>query len=279
MRAPVNFADMTAKVVIITGGSTGIGAGCAAVFVAAGATVTTFSRGRDEGERLAAELSEAGPGTCTHVVCDISRPEQLADAIHAVARRAGRLDCLINNAATFTGWLPIDDIDPAIASRVLNTNVLAHFAACRVSLPYLRRTRGVIVNIGSMAGEIGLWHDSIYAASKGAIIGLTRSLAIDEAAAGVRVNAVLPGNIATERRLADEHRSTRGSDLHDFLERLQWLGRSGTVEEVGKAALFLASDMSSFCTGIGLVVSGGEELGMGAKQPYPDFGRLPAWSP
>jgi NAD(P)-dependent dehydrogenase (short-subunit alcohol dehydrogenase family) len=205
----------------------------------------------------------------------VTKVAEVDATVKAIVSRYGRLDTLVNNAAIFTGWHSIDDSDLQLASRVLETNVLGYFISSRAALPHLRVVRGTIVNIGSLGGEIGLWHDAIYAASKSAVLGLTRSLAMDEAKLGVRVNAILPGNILVERRLSDERKSPAGKELHNFLEGLSWLGRSGTTEEVGKAALFLASEMGSYCTGVGLILSGGVELGMGAKHPYPDFGTAP----
>jgi NAD(P)-dependent dehydrogenase (short-subunit alcohol dehydrogenase family) len=129
----------------------------------------------------------------------------------------------------------------------------------------------VIVNVGSIVAETGFFWNPDYVAAKGGISSLTRALAIDESANGVRVNAVLPGNIMTRRRRSIEAETVNGPQLHEFLESWQWLGRSGEPEEVGNAVAFLASDQASFITGAMLIVSGGLELGMGRKAPYQEL--------
>lgn len=125
--------------------------------------------------------------------------------------------------------------------------------------------------MSSLAGELGGWHDALYSATKAGITGFTKALAVEEGVSGVRVNAILPGNIVSDARVRGEAATRRAQDFHDYLERWQWLGRSGTIDEVGNVALFLASDLSSYCTGITVNVSGGLEIGYGVKEPYPDF--------
>lgn len=267
-----NFADMSGKVAIVTGGTAGIGLASSRVLVQAGADVTICSLPVDGNADISKRLSAEGPGSCEYLQCDVTQMTEVEASVNTVVERHGRLDCLVNNAATFTGWRRVDDIDIGLAQRVLETNILGYLIVARTALPHIRNVSGAIVNIGSLGGHIGLWHDAIYSASKAAIMGLTKSLAMDEANAGVRVNAVLPGNILVQRRIDDEQRMARGRELHEFLDSLAWLGRSGTPEEVGKVVLFLLSEMSSFCTGIGVIVSGGVELGMGPKGAYPDFG-------
>jgi NAD(P)-dependent dehydrogenase (short-subunit alcohol dehydrogenase family) len=260
-------------VAIVTGGSRGIGAGIARALSGVGAGVVICGRDPASGEQTARDLSSRGPGWVRYVPCDVGDVSALEGFVDVVVDRYGRLDCLVNNAATFAGWKPIDDIDLELVDRMVRTNALAYVVSCKRALPHLRRTKGTIINVSSLAGEIGLWHDSVYCATKGWITSLTRALAVDEAAHGVRVNALLPGNILSDSRIRGVAESVQPEPLHALIERWQWMDRSGTIEEAGLAALFLATPMSSFCTGIGLVVSGGLELGVGVKEPYPDFGR------
>jgi L-fucose dehydrogenase len=263
--------DFSGRVVFITGGSKGIGAGVAEAFVRAGATVDIVGRNKADGVAAASRLNEIGPGSCRSVPVDVADFDSLRSAIRGTAADHGRLDVMVNNAAYFPGWQPIDAVADDTLLRALRTNVGAYIVGSQEALSHLRRSHGSIVNVGSVSGELGGWHDAVYSATKGAIVSFTRALAVEEAANGVRINVILPGNIVTEAR----HRSVGASDdpdlTHQTLERWQWLGRSGTVGEVGDAALFLASPMASFCTGISLVVSGGLELGYGAKVPYPEL--------
>lgn len=264
----ISFAGRT---VLITGGSDGIGAGCAAVFVEAGANVIICSRSDEIGAGLAARLTSTGPGRCRFVVCDVADPDALREIIERIVSDDGDLHVLVNNAGQNFGWRPIDDVTVAEFERILQINLVPYFAGAKFALPSLRRTHGAIVNVGSIVAETGFFWNPDYVAAKGGITSLTKALAIDEAVYGVRVNAVLPGNIMTRRRRSIEAEATNGPELHDFLESWQWLGRSGEPEEVGNAVAFLASDRASFITGATLIVSGGVELGMGRKAPYSEL--------
>jgi NAD(P)-dependent dehydrogenase (short-subunit alcohol dehydrogenase family) len=263
--------DLAHRVTLVTGGSDGVGSGCARVFVEAGGTVVIASRSPERGEAFARELSEAGPGTCRFVRCDVSDPEDLRALVDGVAKDEGRLDHLVNNAGQNFGWRSIDDIPVEDFARLLGINLVPYFAATKFALPYLRASRGSIVNIGSIVSETGFYWSPDYTATKGAITSLTKALAVDESVNGVRINAVLPGNVMTRRRQQIEDEATDGAALHEFMESWQWMGRSGTPEEVGYAALFLASEYASFITGATLIVSGGVELGFGRKEPFSEI--------
>jgi NAD(P)-dependent dehydrogenase (short-subunit alcohol dehydrogenase family) len=260
--------DMSGKVALITGGSDGVGAGCARVFVEAGATVVINARKAERGAAFATELTDAGPGTCRFIRCDVSDPEALRALVAQVVDEHGRLDTLVSNAGQNFGWRPIDDIEVADFVRLLGINLVPYFAGAKFALPHLRRTQGTIVNIGSIVAEVGFFSNPDYVATKGAISSLTKALAIDEAAHGVRVNCVLPGNIMTPGRRALQDSAPDGQAFHEFLESWQWMGRSGTPEEVGNAVLFLASPYAGFITGATLLISGGMELGQGPKAPF-----------
>jgi L-fucose dehydrogenase len=259
------------KVVLITGGSDGIGAGCARVFVESGATVIISSRSSERGPDLAAALSAAGPGSCRFVACDVADPEALRSMIDSIVVEEGDLHVLVNNAGQNFGWRPIDEVTIEEFVEILRIDLVPYFAGAKFALPHLRKNHGVIVNVGSIVAETGFYWNPDYVAAKGGISSLTKALAIDESVRGVRVNAVLPGNIMTRRRRSIEAEAVKGTQLHDFLESWQWLGRSGEPEEVGYAVAFLASDQASFITGATLIVSGGVELGMGRKVPYSDL--------
>jgi len=259
------------KVALITGGSKGIGKGCARVFAAAGAKVVICARGREAGEALAAVITTKGPGTCHFESCDVSKPDDIRAVVEKTVALYGRLDCLINNAARYSIGKSIDAYSIEEFQSVLQTNLVGYFAACKYALPHLRATRGCIINMGSIVGELGSWHNVLYNIAKGGIHALTKSLAIDEAEYGVRVNAVLPGNVITEAREDLEASMPDAGPFHAWAESLQWMGRSGRVEEAGLVCLFLASDAASFITGIGLPLTGGIELGVGPKGPMPNF--------
>jgi NAD(P)-dependent dehydrogenase (short-subunit alcohol dehydrogenase family) len=153
---------------------------------------------------------------------------------------------------------------PSLISATLELNLVSIFNACKLALPHLRKTRGNIINISSLVGTMGQRHATTYVATKAAITGFTKALAIDEAANGVRVNSVSPGNIYTPLwqeaidAAADPERCRADG------EAVQWLGRMGTSEEVGKLCLYIAAD-ATFSTGVDYLISGGAELGYGRK--------------
>ncbi|MHB1007187.1 MAG: glucose 1-dehydrogenase [Chloroflexota bacterium] len=261
------MSDKFDKVALVTGGSMGIGEGCARVFVAAGGTVVICARGREKGEALAAELTAGGPGTCHFEPCDVTRPEDFQRAIARTISLFGRLDCLVNNAGWHPEHRPIDGFSVQDFESLLRLNVVSYFAGCKYALPHLRQTHGSIVNIASLVGVIGQEWAVTYVATKGAVIAMTKALAVDEARNGVRVNAVLPGGVETPLLRSFLSNAEKPQEKRDLVDSYQWLGRPATIEEIGNVCLFLASDQASFVTGAEIVVSGGAELAYGIKWP------------
>lgn len=255
------------RVVLITGGSMGIGKGCARVFCDAGAKAVICARHKEAGESLARELTAKGPGVCHFQQCDVSKPADIEQLVSHTIELFGQLDCLINNAGYHPPHKRINDFTLKDFKDVLQTNLISYFVASKCALPHIRKVRGSIINMGSLTGIIGQETASIYAATKGGISGFTKALAIEEAAYGVRINAVLPGNIVTESRARFIESLDNGEEIDRWGESVQAMGRSGTIEETGQLCLFLASDAASFLTGIELIISGGAELGYGVKYP------------
>lgn len=255
------------KVVIVTGGSKGIGEACARVFVQAGASVVICARGVESGRAVAAELAGKGPGTCHFEQCDTTNSADLQRLVARTVESYGRLDCLVNNAGWHPDHRPIDDFSVEEFESLLRLNLIGYFAASKYALPHLRKTHGSIVNISSLVGTIGQEYGVTYVATKGAITAMTKALAVDEARHGVRVNVVLPGTIDTPLLHNFIESKLNPQEVTDWMQSTAWLGRLGTAEEVGHACLFLASDMATYITGIELPVSGGSELAYGVKWP------------
>jgi NAD(P)-dependent dehydrogenase (short-subunit alcohol dehydrogenase family) len=257
----------TDRVVFITGGAKGIGAGCARVFVDAGAKVVICDKDVEAGGAIAKELTEKGPGRCDFVPADVSIPDELTAAIDRSIGLHSRLDCLINNAGYHPAFKAIDTFSVKDFQDNLQTNLISYFVASKHSLPHLRKTRGSIINMGSLAGNLGETAAAIYSASKAGIAGFTKALALEECVHGVRVNVILPGNIVSWGRLAFAARMEDGDSWEKWIDSHQPTGRSGTTEEVGQLCLFLASDAASYLTGIEIIISGGSEIGYGIKYP------------
>lgn len=255
------------KVVIITGGSHGIGEGCVRAFVTAGAQVVFCARGH--GADLAREVSANGPGNAQFVKCDVSQTEEVQSLIEHTVTHHGRIDCLINNAGWHPPHKPIDDFSVAEFRELLELNLISIFAACKFALPYLRATGGNIINMSSLVGTIGQLHASTYVATKGAITAFTKALAIDEAQNGVRVNSVSPGNIYTPLWQEAIDAAPDPEQCRADGQAAQFLGRMGTIEEVGKLCVFIAAE-ATFTTGVDHIISGGAELGYGRKSRRSD---------
>src|SRR5438552_1242524 len=252
------------KVVIITGASKGIGEGCVRAFVAAGAKVVFCARHQQEGDTLAAEVTERGPGEARFIRCDVAKVVEIQHLIDETIARHDRLDCLINNAGWHPPHQPIDEFSIDHFRELLDLNLVSIFAACKFSLPHLRRTQGNIINMSSLVGAIGQLHATTYVATKGAITAFTKALAIDEAEHGVRVNSVSPGNVYTPLWQEAIDAAADPDECRAEGDAAQLLGRMGTIEEVGRLCLFIASE-ATFTTGVDHIISGGAELGYGRK--------------
>ena len=257
----MRYAD---KIVIVTGGSKGIGEGCVRVFVEAGAKVVFCARNAAAGEAMAREVTARGPGEAHFVRGDVSKVDDLRALVEGTLRHFGRIDCLINNAGWHPPHKPIDDFTVEEFRALLDLNLVSIFAACKLALPHLRRTKGNIINMSSLVGTMGQIHATTYVATKGAITAFTKALAIDEAAHDVRVNSVSPGNVYTPLWQEAIDAAPDPARCRADGEAAQVLGRMGTIEEAGKLCLFLAAE-ATFTTGVDHILSGGAELGYGRK--------------
>jgi NAD(P)-dependent dehydrogenase (short-subunit alcohol dehydrogenase family) len=252
------------KVTIITGGSRGIGEGCVRVFTQAGAKVVFCSRNEPEGRQLEAELSANGLGEAHFVPCDVSKVEDLQNLITQTVARYHRIDCLINNAGWHPPHKPIDEFSVEDFRSLLDLNLVSMFAACKFALPYLRQTQGNIINMSSLVGSMGQLYATTYVATKGGITAFSKALAVDEAAYGVRVNSVSPGNIYTPLWQEAIDASPDPQKTRADGDAAQLLGRMGTIEEAGQLCLFIAAE-ATFTTGVDHILSGGAELAYGRK--------------
>ena len=248
------------RVAMVTGGSQGIGAGCAEAFCHAGATVVILDIDRATGTKLADSLTTTGPGRVECVECDVADFAQFQAAIDRAAERHGRIDCLVNNAGVHPAAASIDDTSLELMEQVLRVNYLSTFAGCKFALPHLRITSGTIVNISSMTAVLGQHFSTAYCAAKAAQVGLTKALAIEAGHDGVRVNAILPSNVDTPLMRRWAATLDDPDSALDRVANLQVLGRMATPREIGDIALFLATEESSFLTGQAIEADGGAAL-------------------
>jgi len=251
-------------VCIVTGGSSGMGAGFVRTFAREGANVVFCAKGAEEGRPVESEVNAARADACLYVQCDITKPEQIQALIARTVEKYGRIDCLINNAGAHPPHKSIDEFSVDEFRALLDLNLIGAFAACKFALPHLRKTRGNIINISSLVAVIGQLYATTYVATKGALTAFTKALAIDEAEHGVRVNAISPGNVFTPMWQEALDAATNPAAMRAEGEAAQLLGRMGTIEEAAKLALFIAVE-ATFTTGVDHYLSAGAELSYARK--------------
>ena len=252
---------MDGKTAIVTGAANGIGRAIARAMAGAGANVVVCDVLADDGERTVGEINSGG-GTAAFVQADVSDSDQAEELIVRAVERFGGLDVLANNAGIGGGMARLHEIEPADFDRVIAVNLRGTFLCSKYAIPhFLAQHDGRIVNTASTYGLIGAPGAPAYCASKGAIINLTRQLAVDYGPDGIRVNAICPGYIDTQLgrrgpRLSREQ-FIAATAVRERAAAMQPLGRQGQPSEVAEVALFLASDASSFMTGSIVTVDGG----------------------
>jgi NAD(P)-dependent dehydrogenase (short-subunit alcohol dehydrogenase family) len=249
------------RVATITGGNSGIGRATAKLFVREGAGVVIAARRADAGREAVAELEALG-GAAHFVQCDVRRPADCQRAVNTTLEQFGRLDILFNNA----GVVPFgraEDTDEATWDDTMDTNAKGIFLMSRAAIPVMRaQGGGVIVNTASDAGILGCKGTVAYCASKGAVVLMTKAMALDHARESIRINAVCPGETYVNRW--NERSAAGGPDVEEYIASAIAavpMGRVATPAEIASAVLFLASDMSSFMTGAALLVDGGWTAG------------------
>jgi NAD(P)-dependent dehydrogenase (short-subunit alcohol dehydrogenase family) len=246
------------KVAFVTGAASGIGAACALRFAQEGAVVAGFDLNEaDTGDWV--EAAKLAPGALFHTG-DVRDDAVLASAVADVVEELGRIDVLVNSAGVGGGG-PIHLIEIEEWDRVVDINLKGSFLAARHVVPVmLEQGSGSIINVASVEGIEGFEGGSAYNASKGAVILLTKNMAIDYARKGIRVNCVCPGFIETPL-MKSLLEMPELAESRDRIRDAHQLGRFGRPEEIANGALFLASDESSFVTGHSLVVDGGYTAG------------------
>jgi meso-butanediol dehydrogenase/(S,S)-butanediol dehydrogenase/diacetyl reductase len=238
----------SSKVVIVTGGGSGIGAAIAARFAREGACLVLAGRTED---KLKAQAEALGGGeTIRWRAADVGVQADVDALIDFTLGAFGRLDVLVNNAGS-GGLGRVTQIDPASWHAQFAANVDSVFYACRAAIPHLAKTKGAVVNVSSVSGTAADYGQNAYNAGKAAVINLTRAIAIDHAAEGIRVNCVSPGLIDTP--MIGQMPAQALAAWGDVIP----LGRPGRAEEIAAMVTFLASDEASYITGQNFIVDGG----------------------
>jgi NAD(P)-dependent dehydrogenase (short-subunit alcohol dehydrogenase family) len=245
---------LTDKVTLITGAGSGIGQAIALLFAQEGSAI--FAADLDEGAAQET-VRQIDDGNGQALGADVSRTEDVRRMVDACLRRFGRIDVLCNNAGIGSTQTVVDTPEE-VWDRVFEVNVRGTYLCCKYVIPHMIEAGGgVIVNIASVAGLVGLKNRAAYCASKGALVTLTKAVAVDHVSQNVRCNCICPGTVDSpwvQRLLgaAPDPAAERAA-----LVARQPMGRLGTPEEVARAALYLASDDADFVTGSALVIDGG----------------------
>lgn len=249
------MTQMQGKVTLVTGAAAGIGRASALALARAGAAVSVSDIDGAGAEETAQLIHDEGSAAIARS-CDVTNPEQVRAMVEATVAAFGRLDAAVNNAGIAGSFEDrLHQADDAMFKRVLAVNLLGVWHCLKAELEVmLPQSRGAIVNIASVAGLIGAPKAGAYTASKHAVVGLTKSAALDYAKLGIRVNAVCPAYTDT----AMVQSAIAGNPLMaHIMERAIPMGRLGKASEIGEAVAWLCSDASSFVTGHALVLDGG----------------------
>ncbi len=241
------------KVVLITGSTGGIGQATAKKFAEKGGHVIVSGRRAEKGKKVVSEITDSG-GKASFVAIDIMDFKSIQKAMIKIKEDFGEIDVLVANAGREQpSTLPINQLEDSEVEMIMDTNLKGTYFTIKYGLPIIRKNTGSICLISSLWGHLGGAGLTAYTSTKGGIIALTRSLAVEQGAAGIRVNCISPGAIETPML----NRFSQGADMSEFYRANMPLGRAGQAEEVAAGIVWISSDEASYVTGQILAIDGG----------------------
>ena len=251
------------KVALVTGGAMGIGGAVAKLLAQRGAKILIVDRAEDEGLKTVSEIKSNG-GDAEFFKADVSNIQNCSNAVNKAVDIYGRLDIVSNNAG-IQRYGTVESTPENEWDEVMNINLKSVFYICKLSIPHLKKNKGSIVNMTSVQAFATQRGVAAYTTSKHALIGLTRSMAIDFARDGIRVNCVAPGTVDTPMLQFAASLDSDPESVYETCRNMHPLGRIARAEEVAEVVVFLASERASFVTGACYLVDGGLLLPIGGE--------------
>ena len=246
------------KVVLLTGGTEGIGFECAKVFESAGAKISIISDSERSIEQASRHLNSSN---VHYIKADVANSNEVEHAVYETLVKFGQINVVHNNAGISTPSKSLHETSNEEWNRLFEVNVKGIYHTTKFALEELKKNKGNILNTSSLVGEIGQEIHAVYSATKGAINALTKSMALDYAPSGIRVNAVAPAGVWTPMLRSWSNQQPEPALIADYLDQIHALGYCPEGDVIADACLFMISDMARFITGCILPVTGGAELG------------------
>lgn len=245
------------KVILLTGGADGIGWECAKAYAKVGAFICVADK-NSEGKN---KLNKLSGSNHIYINCNIANEREVQRAINIIVENYGRLDAIHNNAGMGLPSKPLHTTTNEEWHTLMDVNLKSIFLTTKYGVEHLKKAKGCILNTSSIVGSIGQDNHAAYVATKGAVNALTKAMALDYAVWGIRVNAIAPAAIKTPMLEAWSRQQPNATEMINYLDNLQPLGKMPEGDVIADAAVFLLSDAARFVTGCILPVSGGAELG------------------
>lgn len=248
---------LAGKVILITGGADGIGRECALAYAREGAHIAIADTNRGKANHTVSELAREGLA----LPCDVADHASVKQAVESTVRHFDWLDAVHNNAGLSSPSKPLHETTEEEWDRLQQVNLKSVYWTTRYAFPFLAARRGSILNTASMVGLIGQANHAAYVSTKGAMISLTKAMALDYAPQGIRINAICPAGVWTPMLRAWASQQPEPHAIEEYLDGIHALGYCPKPDVIADAAVFLLSDKARFITGCILPVSGGAELG------------------